>query len=346
MKKTYSKPSSDIAIESQARIAHQSELLLSQNKITSQISKFPARHFCLLCGTGCKDDFSNFYKHRAVDYFFCRNCGHFQTVALLPEDYPYSLLGSGFESIYPNLETAQFNSRRDRIYTPKLDWALSCLQDASLFGDDDCHHSWMEIGCGAGYFLSALNERGIQNISGIDINPILVEMANKRLLTKPAKVEVDLFSALQKTNANIIAAFYVLEHIYDGRSFWEIMKGKPPGTIFIFAVPVFGLSTIFEGSGNNFPCRNLDGVIHTQLYTDLSIEWSLDNAGFDKIGEWVFGQDAQDILIHIAASLNNLRDDSLRKEYAEKLNKLVDQMQGAVDQLLLSDSRHGIAVNK
>lgn len=344
MKTKYSKPSNDIAFELVSRASIRSDQLAMQKKVSRYIEDFEKKEHCILCGDQFSVSAKKTYVHRNVKYFFCGSCGHFQTEALLPDDYPYRLMGSGFEFIYPELSEEQFISRRDRIYYPKLEWSLSCLRDYRRRKVEDYQDSWLELGCGAGYFLSALYEDGFQNITGLDINPTLVDIANKNIPIRPAVVTSNLFDSLRESSANIIVAFYVLEHINDGRKFWNIMKNKPSGTIFIFAVPVFGMSTIFEGSFQGFPSRNLDNVIHTQLFTDQSLEWSLDFADYQKIGEWIFGQDSQDILLNTAAVLNSMPDDDLRNFYTKKINSLVDEIQAIIDQSRLSDSRHIIAI--
>jgi 2-polyprenyl-3-methyl-5-hydroxy-6-metoxy-1,4-benzoquinol methylase len=344
MKTKYSKPSNDIAFELVSRASIQFDQLAMQKKVSSHIEGFEKKDYCILCSAQFNVSAKKTYTHRKVRYIFCGRCGHFQTEALLPNDYPYRLMGSGFEFIYPELSTEQFISRRDRIYHPKLDWGLSCLMDYRQGKIGDYQDSWLELGCGAGYFLSALHEGGFQNIVGLDINPTLVDIANKNIPSRPALVTPNLFDSLRESNANIIVAFYVLEHINDGREFWNIMKNKPSGTIFIFAVPVFGMSTIFEGSFDGFPSRNLDNVIHTQLFTDQSLKWSLDYADYKIIGEWIFGQDSQDILLNITTILNSIPDNDLRNFYTKKVNSLVDEIQGAIDRSRLSDSRHIIAV--
>lgn len=62
-----------------------------------------------------------------------------------------------------------------------------------------------------------LSERSLRfrykKIVGLDINPRLVEIANKNIPNRPARVTTNIYESLRESEANIIAAFYVLEHI-------------------------------------------------------------------------------------------------------------------------------------
>lgn len=115
MKIKYSKPSSDVTIELMSRATIQSDQLAMQENISSHIAYFPLKKCCILCGakyfTGTKKTYTN----RKIKYFFCEWCGHFQTEASLPDDYPYRLMGKGFDFIYPELSGHQFISRRERF---------------------------------------------------------------------------------------------------------------------------------------------------------------------------------------------------------------------------------------
>lgn len=344
MKSDFSKASADIALEADAWQSHEQEMLQRQRVVAGHLVEAPAREKCLLCDESLQEASS--YRHRQTDYVFCGCCGHLQTKSQLPAGYPHAFAGKGFEAIYPRLDEQAFVSRRDRIYTPKLEWALSCMDEAGSTLDVSLKSKWMEIGCGAGYFLNALRARGVRNVRGIDENASLVAAANERCGDGCARVTQDLFADVGASDADILAAFFVLEHLEEANRFWRMMGEKPSGTIFLFAVPAYGFSTMLEGAMDSFAARNLDSVIHTQLYTDDSIDFALNMAGYDKAAEWLFGQDAQDLCRLLAGSISRHMGGTMGKEMVGRLSSLIDPLQNVVDQARLCDARHILAVKR
>jgi len=344
MQTDYSKPSADIATEADAWQLRDQEILAQQREITRHLVNAPVREKCLLCEADL--DGLSLYRHRQTDYVFCGNCGHLQARAQLPAGYPHAFAGNGFEAIYPRLDEQAYVSRRDRIYMPKLEWALSRMTEAGRNEEKALRSSWMEIGCGAGYFLSALFAKGVRDARGLDENADMVAVTNERCGDGCAQVTRDLFADIEACNADILVAFFVLEHVEDACRLWRILGEKPSGTIFLFAVPTFGFSTALEGASDSFAARNLDSVIHTQLYTDHSIDYALNMAGYDKAAEWLFGQDAQDLCRLLARSIPRTFDGTLHEELSAKLSRLIDPLQSAVDHARFCDARHVLAVKR
>lgn len=344
MRSDFSKPSIDIANEARRWTAQQEALLARQREISSHLQGRERRAACLLCGGSLTS--SNAYTHRGIDYFACGHCGHFQTSVRLPQGYPHAQNRAGFEAIYPDLDDAGYRSRRDRIYAPKLDWLLTRIVETGRSVEGVLQAKWLEIGCGAGYFLHALRARGASTVLGLDENNVLVDVANRQCNAPVARVSECIFSDLEQSDADVITAFFVLEHIEEAQRFWQILANKPSGTLFVFAVPTFGLSTVIEGALDGFAARNLDNVVHTQLYTDRSIDHALKSAGYQKVGEWLFGQDAQDLCSVLLNQLASRMDGTLLDDLAQHLSTLVDPLQQAIDRARLCDARHVLAVRR
>ena len=218
MKTNYSKPSADIEFEVDAWKSQEEDTLVRQYEVSRYLENAPARKKCLLCGVNIKGASS--YRHRNTDYIFCNNCGHLQTYVQLPTGYPHAFLGNGFEAIYPSLDKQAYVSRRNRIYIPKLEWVLSNIPEKVNNKNDALNASWMEIGCGAGYFLSALQHKGVNVVQGLDENTHLVMLANKNCGDGCARVTQDLFEDVKACDADILVAFFVLEHLEDPFKFW------------------------------------------------------------------------------------------------------------------------------
>ena len=90
----------------------------------------------------------------------------------------------------------------------------------------------------------------------------------------------------------------------------------------------------------------MDAVVHTQIYTEKSINYALEISGFEKISQWVFGQDAEDFSRFILESLRYNYPDDMFQEMSDKLLNLQDDLQHLFDVKHLSDQRHIIAIKR
>ena len=192
----------------------------------------------------------------------------------------------------------------------------------------------------AGFFLKALLNVGVSNLVGFDTNSALVDVANKQCVGAPARLSQNFHQDICPKEPDVIVAFFVLEHLESEQraSFWKVLDMLPKGTVFIFSVPCVGFSTIFENSFDGFAARNLDNVVHTQMFTDRSITYMLDRLGFSTHGEWLFGQDGQDLVGTLSVRSNELvRSGAV---CLDNFNSLVDELQSVFDKHRLCDARH------
>ena len=156
----------------------------------------------------------------------------------------------------------------------------------------------------------------------------------------------NLHTTISNCSADVYIAFFVLEHVLNPFKFYQKLSTLPSKTIFIFSVPTFGLSCLLEGAFDNLYARNLDTVVHTQIYTEQSINYALNIANFDIIGQWVFGQDAEDFSRFILNSIRNNYPDSMFQKISRKLFDLQDPLQHVFDLNHFSDQRHIIAIKR
>jgi hypothetical protein len=339
----FSKPCGDIAAETDDFVARDDQRLARQRQLAEHLAEQPDRKSCVLCANLLSG--AQRFDHRGTIYVRCSSCGQVQTHVQPPQGYPYAVDGIGFEEVYPKLDHVEYVSRRDRIYAPKRDWILSCLQEAGHPREEFVGARWQELGCGAGYFLSALRDAGIEKLSGIDQSAELLTLADEHLGPGFTRLlDTPLADIITKADADVFVAFFVFEHLEDAHDVWAALAKKPTGTVFAFSVPVFGFTTLLESAFPDFSARNLDGVVHTQLYTDRSIEYALKAAGYTVFGEWVFGQDALDLKRLLMKRLVSVYDVDGLKEVDEHLGRMVDDMQGAIDRNWLADARHVVAI--
>lgn len=343
VKNFFSKPIGDIAAETESYLRRNEEILSRQRKITAHFSGFPPRANCLLCKESIASAQS--FTHRGVDFVCCSRCLHIQSALLPPPDYPAAFdQSAGFSSVYPELSWEDYLSRVKRIYEPKLDWILKA---ASAWGYDPSSlqsKRWLELGCGYGFFLYCLEARAFPDIAGIEADLDLTRRANsifsRQVVTHSS---LPLSEVIAKQSADIYVAFFVLEHIADAEQFFCSLSQAPSGTLFIFSVPVFSIATILESLCPIHAARNLDAVVHTQIYTDQSIEHALGAANFEILSCWIFGQDATDWQRLLSLSLEHGYPKGLKDSTLEKLANATNSQQQLWDKSLLADSRHILA---
>jgi hypothetical protein len=116
------------------------------------------------------------------------------------------------------------------------------------------------------------------------------------------------------------------------------------GTLFAFSVPVMGLATLLEAAVDGYFARNLDSVLHLQLFTDRSIRHALNLAGFEPRAEWIFGQDVDDVLRMLVAGLIDKYPPALLASETKRLAAASDDLQHALDRHRLADARHVLAI--
>lgn len=346
MKIEFSKSIKDIGEESADLISMEKRLVDSLKRVNLLLTKCPLRKFCVLCGKKLVKMES--FEHRSTEFKVCSNCDHRQSAAQPTKEFETAAMAElGYDEIYPRLDRVEYISRRDRIYKPKLMWLVNALNSEGYENFQLKDKQWFELGAGSGYFLSSLQQYGVSKISGVDASKNMVSVANE--MVGNGYVTYATTSAaetIRNNNADVYCAFFVLEHLNDTLEVLNALAEKPIGTIFVFSVPVFGLITAFESVLDGHAARNLDGMTHTQVYTDKSICFALEKIGFEPISQWVFGQDAQDLYRFLSVNLKIRYPDTMRQEFLEKFKLIVDPLQSAIDKGMLADARHIVAIKR
>lgn len=339
----YSKPSGDISGERRALTAVAVDSLRRQSVSARNLAARPRRTICLLCEASVSG--APVLLHRGAHLLVCSYCGHLQSVNV-PNNFGNLTDSDAFSRVYPPLSFPDLVSRVERIYIPKLDWILEAAERNGITSQEMKTRSWLELGCGAGYFLHALEKRGVIEAEGVDFSAGLVSQANRYNSLVRARQSINMLGDLEKSEPEVVVAFFVLEHLENPQEFWQIMASKPPGTILVFSVPTLGVTTLLENAFEGIPARNLDWEVHHQLYTDKSISFSLANSGYHKISEWLFGQDAQDLVSHLQQRLAENGDWGGKLENLVTLEALIDPLQSVIDRSRLCDARHVLAIKQ
>jgi 2-polyprenyl-3-methyl-5-hydroxy-6-metoxy-1,4-benzoquinol methylase len=136
----------------------------------------------------------------------------------------------------------------------------------------------IEIGCGYGRNLQALQELGYGNVRGIDISEEQIDYARNRLGLTNAEVG-DAVAALEgaEETYDAILLLDVLEHLeltYSVRLIQTIRGALKPGGIFVIQVP--------NAMSPLSPNRHWD-ITHFRAYTTHSMEQHLRLGGFTEM---------------------------------------------------------------
>ena len=341
---TYYSKTLGVTLERQDSFLERNEALVARAaKATEALSAAPVRAHCPLCEAAAPE--SPDFTHRGAAYVRCTVCGH---VASLHDPRFLKQDVEQYAKVYPPLEGAEREARRLSVYQPKLDWVLeSCRNDLGQTRESVLARPWMEVGCGEGLFLESLQLLGATNARGLEADSIMAERCAG--LLGEGRVEIPkrpLARELSERRFSVLAAWYVLEHVEGIHEVSQALAALPSGTLFCFAVPMFSLSVLLESSLHGHFARTLDNSVHTQLFTDASIDYFLASAGFEKASQWVFGQDAMDLGRIIRLGMAAHYSGPMADEVNAMLSGAYEDLQGVFDRHFLSDSRHVLAVKR
>lgn len=142
----------------------------------------------------------------------------------------------------------------------------------------------LDLGCGMGHFLYALEKVGYRNYLGIDISDENIDFCRKRGFNVE---KADLFEFLQSNNDyfDVVILSDVIEHIdiEEGLRLMGFVRERlsPKGIFFVatpnVSNPILGLSSRY------------DDITHKTGFTELSLSQILSTAGFNNIR--IVGQD-------------------------------------------------------
>lgn len=341
----FSKPAQDIALEFDTMMKQEADLIAMVRRMNKRLSDCPKRSHCLMCHAGLGD--KDIIDHRDVPFFVCGTCGHIQSGHQPDAAFDREVTETmGYELIYPALDRPAYISSCERIYRPKAEWTVSELKAAGMSKPAQ-EMRWVEIGCGAGGYLYSLREMGCHDIIGFERDRHNIRNAQEALGEDLVVFsEASVAEAIRDNDADIYASFFVMEHVDDPLDVAKALAEKPVGTAFVFSVPVFGFATIFESMVEDHYPRSLDAMVHTQIYTEHSIDYFLKTAGYEKAAQWVFGQDSMDFFRFAAVHLKNRYPEILYKEVMGTLAGMIDPMQQAFDRAGFADSRHILAIKR
>ena len=308
--------------------------LINAIKINNKYKKQPLRKCCKNCGS---KKIKSFIKNFNIPYKLCSSCGHlngaYEDTRVFAKKIYTSDDGKNYSKNYLN----DFDIRVKNIYTPKVDFLKKVIKTKI---------NLLDLGCGAGHFVKALEQKGI-SATGYDTSVALCKIGNKKL--KKNKIHSTNFKKIydiveNQSKFNTLSLIGVLEHLTEPHKLLNSFKKSKIKYLYI-SVPLFSLSSFLENSFTKVYPRQLSGA-HTHLYTEKSLNYLAKKYKLKIIGEWWFGTDFPDLMRSLINTGNITNKKVYTKELYEKFSKFIDDLQSVLDNNKVCSEVHMVFENK
>lgn len=334
----YSK-SSGFYVQARQEFFAENDALRAKAHATNAIyARQPTRESCKICSATLpeKDGFAS----HGVSYVKCGTCTHLNGrhqdgAAFWEEVY----LGNPGEYGALYLATA-FEDRVQDIYLPKVDFLLDSLPDGTA-------PTLLDIGCGAGFFVDAALERGI-DAQGIDVNAAMIRSGNDAIEHRRGIRPLELVSnsstfaeQMRTSRAAVLSAIGVIEHLSDLDEFWSAFRASSFDYVY-FSVPMFSLSAVVEHAFSDVAPRHLQAD-HTHLFTEQSLPKMYELLGVEPVAEWRFGTDVMDLFRSLINTVQLSGADALLDDLVNKFAPSIDDLQAVLDRAHTCSEIHVLA---
>ncbi len=268
-------------------------------KICNEKKKIEVTKNNFFLRTDSKDKKLNDYKN-----YVCFNCGNIYTKPKIPK----KKLIKYYDSNYRKTESQILIDKKPLDLPFKFEWTGVSFQRFHAFYEILKNYKKIKLkksdlifdyGCYQGAFLYACKETYGTRVLGTDYNSNGLDLAKKYFNINTLKISQNLFN--QKINAKIITLLHVFEHLDDPVNF--LIKIK---------------KNILSKNGYLYleipnPFHNpLDDPTHLNLYSDKTIKYLLECAGYEicifkKKGiykSYNYLRDNENLNIHVLAKIN------------------------------------------
>ena len=169
--------------------------------------------------------------------------------------------------------------------------------------------SFLEVGCGAGDLLAALEKRGFRGM-GIDLSQAAREAAQQRVSGGEVAVSDAQLSQIERS-FDLVIASEVLEHCQDDAGFLGLLAGKvTPGGHLLLTVP----SHMRKWGANDDFCG------HVRRYERDELDRKVRQAGLEPLAIFSYGVPVYNVMkpFYDRAISGQLDRESLPQERTEK----------------------------
>lgn len=272
---------------------------------------------CPICGNSEK--FSLVDKVNGFTLFHCNSCNLEFTESMHYDPMYYEHLhyaqDYNLNSIL-TLSRQDFLDRAGRLLEDK-DWVPHNIVFKWLENNFKKGSTILDIGCGVGWFLAALESRGYKAI-GIEVSTQVVEM----LKNKGLQVYLGPFEAIdnEMISPDLVVLLGVIEHVQDPVGLLRNIHRKFPKAQLLISIPSPRRWDFGIGIRNywDYPPNHL-----TPFWSEKSLGIALSNAGF-TLDEWIFPKPAPDELWFVFLDRIFTRLGMRRKGYFVGLTNEVD----------------------
>ena len=272
---------------------------------------------CLLCGNNKGSLLLEW--EEGYQLIQCGNCGASCPNISFSE---YSGIFTGHEAeeiqyeMYVKTINQQYDYRKKQFGRDRYRYIVERL------GLDPNEIRLLDVGCGAGYFLSYLQDKKVQ-AKGLDANQNTVQYCRERGLN----VDSGGIADEPDEEYDVVVLFDVLEHVTNPVSLMQNVakKLKPKGYVVVFTTNIHSLSYELMGNRENtfLPFE------HICFYDQKSFQFLAEKAGLETHSLDTFGLDVMDYL------LMKEHDDNF--PYTEKLHEMMVLVQGCLDGMGVSN---------
>ena len=322
----FSKKISDISTIKKDFFISNVKYLKNALKINKLYSKQIRRKNCKNCNFKIKN--VTFISHN-IEYSVCERCQHLNGVYEDTNSFNRKVYLSEAGSNYINSYKKNFNLRVSKIYEPKAKFLKKVLKK---------NFSIIEIGCGAGQFIKACENRNIK-AKGFDINDELIGLGKQYLKVNKIEIvkEENIYEIIKKSNADVCALIHTLEHLQNPNLFIQKLKKTKIKYLFI-NIPLFSFSSFIENVFKNVYPRHLSAD-HTHLYSKKSLEYFTKRYNLEILGEWWFGSDISDLFRSMLLS-SNFKSKKFIEYFQSYFGEHIDTLQTVLDKKKLSSEVH------
>lgn len=341
IKKKYSKPFGDLNSLKTNFFDNNDGMLDMADGMADVLLMQPKRTTCKICHAKLSKPL--YVSHR-IGYIECPVCGHLNSECEDTDDFASKVyIEDDYSKNYSAADRESYIRRRDMIYMPKAEYLRDCLVHDGI-GPEEINI--LDIGAGCGYFVSAARKLGMKAV-GIEVSDSEVAygnaMAEEEIVTHIGLT--DSIGYIEKTDANVISAVGVLEHLVHLDENLEAIR-KNNSIRYVFAsVPMFSFSSCFEVAFANGYNRHTGGT-HTHLFTNESVEKMADGIGFEIAYEWRFGSDINDLYRFLMVSMQKNHNEEFSRYFSEKFVPLMDDLQAIIDRSEFASELHFILRRK
>ena len=314
-------------------------MLNMANGMADILNAQPIRKECKICGSELNN---NLVHSHNIDYLVCDKCGHLNSAHIDTDDFAGKVyIEDDYSKNYSSKDRTEYDKRMNLIYVPKAQF----LKD-SLAREKVETINVLDIGAGCGYFVAAARNLGIKAV-GVEVSKNQVDYGNS-MMEEPFLTHVGLHDSIdyiKNTDANVVSAIGVLEHLINLRENLDAIKDNTNIQYLYASVPMFSFSCAFETAFKDCYNRHMGGT-HTHLFTNESIREMADSIGFEVAYEWRFGSDINDLYRFLVVSMGKNGNEEFAKMFADKFTPLMDKLQLILDESEFSSELHFILKRK